>query len=146
MEQFSIKGYNGHFEIELVEVFGFPDRTSPWGGYDVRGSFRIKINEYSAYGELWFSTGEIYQLYHDLQKFYDTLNGTVRFNTYEYNLEFEILIDKSGHITIQGRYIATHTRHNELLFEIVSDQSFVGNTLAELQRIVQKYGTKEGIE
>ena len=86
MEQFSVKGFNGYFEIEFAQVVGFPDQTSPWGGYDVKGMFRIKVDEYSAFGELWFSTGEIYQLYQDLKNIYDTLQGTVHFNTYEYVL------------------------------------------------------------
>lgn len=146
MEQFSIKGHNGHFELKFVQVFGFPEQTSPWGGYDVKGEFKIRVGEYSAEGELWFSTGEIYQLYEDLKAVNEVLNGTIYFNTHENNLEFKLVFDNKGHIVIKGKYIAAYSRKNELSFEIESDQSFMTSSLSELQRIVQKYGTKEGLK
>lgn len=145
MESFNIIGKKGYVLIKFLEVYGFPDSTSFAGGYDVKGSIEIKSGGYSACGELWFSTGEIYNFFSGLIKCHKELNGRVEFLTTETNLKMSVDFDKLGHVIISGEYVERYDEYNKLTFEIFSDQSYLQETISDLNVIVKKYGGLKGI-
>ena len=80
MNQFVIGGKQGFIRLEINEVLGFPHETSFKGGYEVKGKIDIKSGNYFVKdAELWFSTGQVYELYIELQKCFRKLNGSVVF-------------------------------------------------------------------
>jgi hypothetical protein len=142
---FRIPGQDGFIEIHLDEIFGFPEKTSHFGGYDVKGTVHIKSNGYSIKDNLWFSTGKLYNFYHELSICYDKLEGSAKFISSEANLDFSMFFDKSGFVKINGIYVANYAINNRLEFEIKSDQSYLKESISQLKKIVIKYGDNKGI-
>ena len=145
MNNFIIDGKQGFIQIEFNEVFGFPDETSFDGGYDVRGKLSLKSeNYYVKDAEVWFTTGQIYTLYKQLQKAYKLLKGSITFSNRDETFKFEMKFNRSGQIEIEGSFQEFLDKENILQFEFLSDQSYLIATLEELKNIVAYYGDLKG--
>jgi hypothetical protein len=146
VNEFVLRGKRGCFiRVALDEVLGFPNHTSHFGGYDVQGTVEIKSGSYYAKGELWFTTGEVYEFYNQLAKCWADLDGTATFWTCETNLKFEARFNGRGQVTITGYYKEFAHQENELKFETESDQSFFVETMDGLKAIVKEYGDLKGV-
>jgi hypothetical protein len=147
MEEFSITGDNGNFlKISFQEVYGFPESTCAWGGYEVRSTLEIKSGGFMVNSILWISTGELFEFFKKLEICDKELKGTVGFTNYESNLEFNVTYDDFGHVNIKGRFEEFTENENELRFGFNSDQSYLSSTLEALRQIVEKYGDKRGVQ
>ena len=147
MNGFCINGHDGFVEIKFDEVLGFPNTTTYLGGYDVRGNVNLKSKGFTATGELWFSTGEIYHLYESLNKMYRTLEGVVEFSNADgRNLHLIIQFEKSGKFKIAAVYQESYEVDNVLHIELISDQSFLVETLQQLKSIYEYYGDDKGVK
>src|SRR5688500_5557745 len=104
MDYFEIKGDDGYIKVTLGEVFGFPDQTSHFGGYDTQSEIEIKSQSYFVKGTLWTTTGEIYDFYRKLEECQRHLSGTIEYNSYERNLQLQLTYDQLGHIKLAGEY------------------------------------------
>jgi len=145
MYEFFLRGNQGCFvSITIDEVFGFPNLTSHFGGYDVRGSVEIKSGNYYVKGELWFSTGEIYEFYNQLARRFTDIKGVASFCTTEANLKLEVTFGHRGQVLIEGYFKEFAHKDNELKFEIESNQSFFEETLEGLREFVSDYGDLKG--
>ncbi|KON68863.1 hypothetical protein AKG34_08715 [Peribacillus butanolivorans] len=145
VHEFKIDGKQGFIQIELNEVYGFPNETSYLGGYDVKGKIDIKSGNYYVNGELWFSTGQVFEFYTQLQKCYRELKGKATFSNSETTLKLELDFNKLGQIIIQGYFQELASEENILQFEFESDQSYLESTLQELNKIVDHYGGLKGV-
>ncbi len=146
MESFEVKGDNGFLKIEIKEVYGFPDETSHFGGYECRADIEIKIPSYHVKGNFHTSTGEIFQFYEELSKCQIKLKGEVEYQTLENNLEIRVKYNNMGRTEITGKFQQSMGISNCLKFEINSDQSFIKYTVDELETIVNKYGNMTGVK
>ncbi|MGE7691574.1 WapI family immunity protein [Lysinibacillus sp. NPDC097214] len=145
MNAFLIGGKQGFIRIEIIEVFGFPNETSYLGGYEVKGKIDIKSGNYFVKdAELWFSTGQIYTFFSQLQKCFKQLNGSVTFTDSSSNIEFEMHFNRLGQITIEGYFQEFLSEENKLHFEFESEQSYLLSSFEELRKIVAHYGGLEG--
>ena len=88
--EFTIQAENGHIYFKIEKVFGFPNNTSGFGGYDTQSNIEIVSSNYSVSGSLYITTGELFEFYKQLQKCYETLNGTATLKSYEGNLVLNI--------------------------------------------------------
>jgi hypothetical protein len=146
VHEFVVRGKEGSFiQIALDEAFDFPNMTSHFGGYDARGIVEIKSGNYYIKGELWFSTGEIYEFYNRLVRCFTDLQGVATFCTSEANLKLEVKFNNRGQVVIEGYFKEFAHEYNELKFEIESNQSFFVETLDGLKQIVNHYGDLRGI-
>ncbi|WP_438491564.1 WapI family immunity protein [Paenibacillus sp. IHBB 3054] len=146
MHEFVVRGKKGCFvQITIEEAFDFPNMTSHFGGYDVRGIVEIKSGNYYVKGQLWFSTGEVYQFYDQLIRCMADLDGVAALINSEVNLKLEVKFNKRGQVIIEGYFKEFAHEGNELIFEIESDQSFFVETLDGLKQIVNHYGDMKGI-
>ncbi|SMQ77544.1 hypothetical protein SAMN05444673_2878 [Bacillus sp. OV166] len=147
MNEFKIAGKQGFIQIELNEVYGFPNETSYLGGYDVKGKINIKSrNYYVKDAEIWFSTGQVYQFFIQLQNCYNELKGSVTFLESENNLKIELNFNRFGQINIQGYFQEVAHQENILHYEFESEQSYLTSTLRQLNSIVEQYGDLKGIK
>lgn len=142
MEEFELKGGADFLKISLEEVYGFPDETSSFGGYDTRSLLSIQADGFSVQSTFYTSTGEIFEFYKQLEECNKTLKGSAYFLSYEENLKFEVQYYINGHVIIKGSFF----KHNELLFEIDSDQTYMQSSLQQLKAIYDKYGDMKGIK
>jgi hypothetical protein len=145
VNEFKIAGKQGFIQIELEEVYGFPDETSYLGGYDVKCKIAIKSgNYYVKNAEIWFSTGQVYRFFIELQKCYNELKGSVIFSESENNLQIELKFNRFGQINIQGYFKEVTHQENILHFEFEGEQSYLTATLSQLSNIVDQYGDLKG--
>lgn len=145
MDGFKISIDADFIHILIDEVFGYPDMTSNFGGYDAQGTVEIRHSAYRVFGSLWFSTGEVWQFYTGLLKAYNDLAGQARFCSSEGNLKFTVTFTARGHCIIDGTFQEHHTDKTQLQFEIEGDQSYLATTLAQLAEFVAKYGDNQGL-
>ncbi|WP_223654578.1 hypothetical protein, partial [Hymenobacter psoromatis] len=132
MDSFSVRGFNGFLEVEIDKIFGFPDQTSHFGGYDTESRVKVESNGFSVDSKLWLSTGEVFDLYNSLREAHEKLNGSAKFESSERNLSFAINYELLGRVSIQGEFRDNKLEDNFLRFEISSDQSYLNRTLVEL--------------
>ena len=91
MEKLLIKGESGSFiEIIYSEVYGFPENTSYFGGYEVSATINIKSEGFSLNSDFYTSTGEIYTFFENLKICNKNLSGSTKYISYEDNLEIFI--------------------------------------------------------
>lgn len=96
MNGFTIKCKQGFIRIELQNASGFPKETSHFGGYDAEGIVEIKSGNYYVLGEIWFTTGNVYEFYKQLDKCYRELKGMAVFWNYETSSETRGCIQPLG--------------------------------------------------
>ena len=145
MDSFQLKGDNGYISLSLIKVYGFPDETSHFGGYEVDASVEIKSSNYHVKGSLSTTTGEIYEFCQELKTCHDAVKGTASYRSYENNLVMQVVYNPQGHTSITGEFREHSWEDNVLKFEITGDQSYFQHALGELQRLVSKYGDNKGI-
>ncbi|MDN3494213.1 hypothetical protein QMA06_15945 [Winogradskyella sp. APC 3343] len=144
MEEFELKGQDGFLIIRINEVFGFPNRTSHFGGYDCVVGIDIKVGGYNVRSQFYSSTGELFDFYEKIKKCQTELNGLAEFNSYESNLELTVKYI-FGKVSIWGKYQENLATDNIMEFDFNSDQSYLKNTVEQLNQIVNKYGGMQGI-
>lgn len=139
---------NNYIKLEILEVFGFPDKTSFKGGYEIKcnleissGIYYLKTNNY------YSSTGALYDFYKQLEECYTNLNGKASYKVFygEDDLLFDILFEQ-GKVKINGRYQDNPSINNVLEFEFYLDQSYFNNVLNDLSRIIKQFGNNSGIK
>ncbi len=141
---FTIKGENGNYlRIKILEVFNFPASTSHWGGYEIRALIQVKSGNFTVSESFYSTSGEIYRFWEAVKATNSSLSGKANYNNFEQNLSFSLIYDKIGHVEVTGSF---SDYSNELHFEFITDQSFIQNTLLELDLIVEKYGDMKGIK
>ncbi|MFN8361262.1 MAG: hypothetical protein U0264_15225 [Candidatus Kapaibacterium sp.] len=145
MESFTIKGESNFITLTFIEVFGFPETTCHWGGYDLRSEIEIKSSGFYVKSVLFTSTGEIYQFFQLLKSSNEKLRGAATFVSYEGNLDFIVEYDNRGHVNIKGSFSEQNLFENELKFEFISDQTYIHSSLKELSLLADKYGDMKGI-
>ena len=142
-ESFTLPGESGNFlRITFAQVYGFPESTCAWGGYEVRATAEIKSDGFAVAATLWTSTGELSKLFQQLRRCQAAVAGVAQYESYEHQLSFNISYQAMGQVIIGGRF---SDNCNTLEFEFPSDQSFMQSTLAQLQQIVSKYGNMKGM-
>lgn len=130
----------------LENVLDFPHTTSFEGGYAVKGVLSIHVNKYSVNNaEAWFTTGQLYQLFHQLKEAYEKLEGMIIFSNYDDSIYFEMLFNRSGQIDVSGYFQEYPSIDSRLIFEFQLDQSYIPSTLKELKEIIDVYGGMKGI-
>ncbi|MFT3883996.1 MAG: DUF6228 family protein [Flavobacteriales bacterium] len=143
---FAIRGEaSEHLSFHSTELFGFPDKTSHWGGYEVKGTVSIRASGYQATGELWTTTGEIHTFATSLKEAFRQLKGKVDWTNYERNLHLELHFMERGHVQVSGSFQEYPHVENVLRFAFEMDQSFLLSTLTELEEIIARYGGPKGI-
>ncbi|MED4797187.1 hypothetical protein P9683_20010 [Priestia megaterium] len=143
MNQVTVRGKQGSIQIKQGDKYGFSNRKSHFGGYDIEGTVEIKSGNYYVLGELWFTTNDMHEFYQALNKCYNTLQGVATFINYETSLQIEFEFNDLGQVFIQGYYREKPYLKNVLQFEIESDQSFILATLNELKAFLSQYGDVE---
>ena len=147
MDEFVLAGDNNNYlKIKINEIFGFPNETCHFGGYDTKSQIEIKTDGFSVLAQFYISTGEIFEFYKHLSAANYSLTGIVYFRSYEGNLDSQIKYDDTGHISVTGTFSKQNWFGNLLKFDFKSDQTYVHHTLNQLKIITDKYGDMKGIK
>ena len=144
IDDFFIQADNGQIYLKIDQAFGFPTDTCHWGGYDTQSRIEIKSANYSVKGQVYISTGNIYNFFRQFEECYKTLKGTATLESYEKNLLITLDFDGLGHVKITGTFNEMYNL-NKLDFEMKTDQTFLADTLDSLTKIYQKFGDNKGV-
>jgi hypothetical protein len=145
MVKIEINGENGHLKIQIKKLFGFPESTSPFGGYTTESIIEIKSSNYYIKGLVWITTGDLFNFYKELKNCQINLKGRAVLNSYENNLYSTLFYDDLGHVILKGKFTEKYEEKNTLEFEIKSDQSFLNSTISELETMIDNYGDYTGV-
>ncbi len=143
---FCIQSESGKIHLKIDKIFGFPEKTCHWGGYDTISTIEIKSSSYSVKGLVCISTGDIYNFFQELKKCYDSLSGTAHLSSYEKNLFVKIDFDGLGHIKITGKFRENYHNQNQLDFQFNTDQTFLSDVIKSLEYIYDKFGDNKGLK
>ena len=147
METFKIGAEPYFIEFKLNKLHGFPNETDVDGGYSVEGSISIHSGKYSVNNaEVWFTTGQVSQLYEQLKEAFQNLKGTIIFSNRGEDISFEMNFTRVGQINVNGHFQEYPSIENRLNFSFQLDQSYIASTLTELKKIVEVYGGMRGIK
>ncbi len=141
-EFFSIQSNIDRITLRIQTVHGFPTNTFFMGGYDAECELNIESNGFSASGLIYISTTEFHNLYLGLKEANTTLTGSAQFGSYEGNFFTKVSFDGIGHVSVTGYF--SKVPGNELKFDFDTDQTFLGETIHDLSKIVEKYGDSFG--
>jgi hypothetical protein len=143
-DEFIIRADNGQVYFKIETVYDFPEKTSSFGGYDTQSRLEITCSNYSVNGNLYITTGEIFEFYKQLKVCYASLKGSAKLTSYEGNLELNILFHGLGHAKVQGFFKEKLHEDNELKFDLSTDQTYLFQAISGLTDIVDKYGDNMG--
>ncbi len=144
MEEFKLEGENGIITIGIEKTFGFPNETCFKGGYECVAGIEIKVGSYSVKSNFYTSTGELFRFYEKLKICQIELKGIAEFVSYENNLKLTTKYEL-GKIGIWGKYQENLATDNILEFDYNSDQSYLKNSVEQLERIFDQYGGMKGV-
>ncbi|MEP6612794.1 MAG: hypothetical protein ABJA76_12940 [Mucilaginibacter sp.] len=145
MDNFTIEGHGNFVRIRFKRIFGFPDETCHWGGYDTESEIEIKVEDFNVNSTLYLTTGEVFEFYKNLAICNERLKGDVALENYEGDLDLKLRYDITGEVDITGSFSQNHGLIR-LEFEFKTDQSYIQSTLSQLKAIVLKYGDSKGVK
>ncbi len=141
---FIIKGPNGFVEINIKEVFGHPDRTCMWGGYETTSKLTFRGSRFLMERELYLSTGEIYNFYNELYTAHSLLKGEAKL-FHEGILLLTVNYDSISNVLVKGELSSDYDEDgNFIRFKLETDQSYIIETLVNIRQIVNEYGDNTG--
>lgn len=135
MTFFEIKGKDALIRIEILEVLGFPNTTHFDGGFDCNLHIIITVEGYSVNSNFYATTKNLITFREQLRESQNKLKGTVEFYHRESNLKLKLDYCKTGNISVSGNFQKHLSTDNILEFDFGSDQSYMSNTLYQLEKL-----------
>lgn len=148
MEIFCLNGYqNEKIELEIIDVLGFPEKTSYEGGYDIICRLLIQMGSYHIiFDKLYSATGALYRFSDELKRCYAKLDGKAKYNLLlENDLSFEVEMVGSGHAVVTGSFQERPDKENVFSFEMETDQSCFPLVFQGIDALKDIYGDEMGI-
>lgn len=135
MSSFSIKAGNTS-DCLKIHILSTPQVTGnpyeDWMDVEVE----IKAGGFSGRYKAQFLAQDIPQLQAELERLYSNLSGSLKFQTLEGQLEFEISGDGRGHFQTKCIAIDSLGSENRLYFSLAEfDQTFIPQMIRELSEI-----------
>ena len=89
-------------------------------------------------------TGELASFLAELRSLYESLAGTAQFTTLEEQLQLRLRGDGKGHIELEGDVSDQPGIGNRLQFRLQFDQSQLGASIRELERVISEFPVRTG--
>ncbi len=141
MECFTIKGETGHLKLTIIEIYRFPESPTPWNGYETKVRIEIKSGNFQVDSVIWAYTGGFFQFLETLKSRNQKLTGEAKYTNHpEENLDIRLRYDNQGRIWVKGSFTENQFLINVLNFEFLTDQTYITNTIQELEKIRQNFG------
>jgi len=142
---FDIIGCNQHIRLNVDEVFGYPNEISYGGGYGAKGTININVGPYKVCTNHYFTTGELYTFFQQLQKCYDNIKGEAVLLNIEHALNLKISFGKFGNVVVSGKFQERQDVSNILYFEMDTDQAAIFDALTSLKVLCRLFGDEKGV-
>lgn len=137
----------GHAACVTVEVFGYenPSAEDISDANWIRCQVKVKIGEreFSADFPASLTTHDFAQFREELDTVLGSLDGTASFLTDEEALCLSVVVHGTGRAEVKGVAQVCDNPQASLNFSFESDQSFLNQTLHDLQALIEKFPVKE---
>ncbi len=133
----------GHSEEERIEVEVHGYECAPVGEYYddnwLTVEIRVRAGGFRGKASATILTGELTEFLSELRPLYQTLSGAAVFTTMEGQLSLQLVGDAKGHIELRGEVADQPGIGNRLHFTLPFDQSQLGTSINELERVTLQF-------
>ncbi len=133
----------GESERERVEVDVISYERSVVGEYYddnwLTVSIAVCVGGFSGRVRAAILTAELAAFAEQLRRLHEQLTGSAEFTTIEGQLSLTLTCDIRGHITLQGEVLDQAGIGNRLSFHLDLDQSFLPQSIQELDAVIQAF-------
>ena len=133
----------GEAERERVEVDVISYERAVVGDYHddnwLTVSIAVCVGGFSGRVRAAILTGELVAFAEQLRRLHEQLTGSAEFTTMEGQLSLMLACDIRGHITLQGEVLDRAGIGNRLSFHLDLDQSFLPQSIHELDAVIQAF-------
>jgi len=133
----------GQSEHERIEVDVVRYERSPTGDFYDDNWLTVKIlvqaGGFRGKADAAFLTSEVAEFSSNVRTLFETLTGTVEFQTLEGQMSLVLVGDGKGHIELTGEVEDKPGIGNRLRFVLQIDQSQLGQSLHELEGVATKF-------
>ncbi len=138
----------GHAEQERIEVdvHGY-ERAAVgeyWDDNWLVVDMRIQAGGFRGKASATIITSELTQFLSELRPLFEMLSGVAEFATLENQLSLRLVGDGKGHIELQGEISDQAGVGNRLHFTLQFDQSQLGASIRELERVTSEFPVRAG--
>ena len=138
----------GMSEHERIEVDVLQYERSPNGDYDddnwLKSQVRIAAGGFRGKVDAAIVTGELTAFLAQLRPLYDSLRGGAEFSALEGQLHLRLTGDGKGHVELAGEVADQPGIGNRLHFVMRFDQSQLGNSIRELEKVSSSFPVRAG--
>jgi hypothetical protein len=124
-----------HLAVRAVSV---PHADSGDSYNNISVEIYIKAGGFTGCYEAWFDLQDFIRLRAGFHLLYTSLSASVKFETMEGQLEFEVVGDGRGHFEIRGVAGDTDFVSNQLRFFLEIDQSYIPAIIQDLDGIIKQ--------
>lgn len=111
------------------------------GGLDFcKATLQLNVEGIKTNIEATIMLVELNQLLSDLKKLYGTLQHSFKFDSLEDNVSIGFTPTSSGHIDLEG-YVRSNNYNSRVTFELTTDQTFLPETIKQLQEAIANLTT-----
>lgn len=133
----------GQSEQERVEidVHGYerPASGEYWDDNWLTVEIRVRAGGFRGRAAAAINTGELTKFLEQLRPLFETLSGSADFATMEQQLSLRLVGDGKGHIELHGEVADRAGIGNRLDFTLQFDQSQLGASIRELERVTSQF-------
>lgn len=133
----------GHSEQERIEVDVLRYERPPVGEYHDDNwlivEIRVRAGGFRGKAGAAIVTDELVRFASQLRPLFETLSGSAEFLTMEGQLSLLLAGDGKGHIELRGEVADRAGVGNRLHFVLQFDQSQLGTSLRELERVTSQF-------
>ena len=112
-------------------------------GYEwLPASVEIRAGAFSGHVDLSLLYSDLVRFHEQLDPLYRKLLGNAQFRTLEGQVEFDVSVDRTGHVEVKGALMDMAGVGNTLNFVFGFDQTDLSQTLKDLTRCIQNIKRK----
>ena len=130
----------GEAERERIEVDVMSYERPASGEYSddnwLSISITVRVGGFSGRVRASIVTDELVRFAEALHRLYEQLTGSAEFTTLEGQLSLTLTCDSRGHITVRGEVLDQAGIGNRLSFHLDPDQSFLQQSIRELDAVI----------
>ena len=133
----------GHSEHERIEVDVLRYERAPVGEYHddnwLSVEIRVRAGGFRGKAAAAILTGELVEFVSQIRSLFETLSGSAIFATMEGQLTLRLVGDGKGHMELRGEVADQAGIGNRLHFTLQFDQSQLGASIRELDRVISQF-------
>ena len=138
----------GHSEHERIEVDVHGYEGAPVGEYWddnwLTVEIRVRAGGFRGKAAATIITSELTKFLAELRPLLETLGGSAEFTTMEGQLRLRLIGDSKGHVELRGEAADQAGVGNRLHFTLQFDQSQLGASIRELERVISEFPVRTG--